>query len=102
MRLRVATGEGGGPAVTLAGLQQLPSGFGAMSLGDRPRPRLSRFGAEHRPNLYQRACFGNRVKWALKEAGYPAPFVEVATHEFIPQMTLPSAPPRSRNSRPMK
>jgi len=29
----------------------------------------------------------------LKEAGYPAPFVEVATHEFITQMTLSSAPP---------
>jgi hypothetical protein len=55
--------------------------------------RISQFAAEHRPNLYQKACFGNRVKWALKEAGYPAPFVEVATYEFITQMTLPAAPP---------
>ena len=74
----------------------------AMKKVDRMLLRISRFAAEHRPNLYQKACFGNRVKWALKEAGYPAPFVEVATHEFITQMTLPSAPPRSRNNRPIK
>jgi len=65
----------------------------AMKKVDRMLLRISRFAAEHRPNLYQKACFGNRVKWALKEAGYPAPFVEVATHEFITQMTLAAAPP---------
>jgi len=65
----------------------------AMKKIDRMLVRISQFAAEHRPNLYQKACFGNRVKWALKEAGYPAPFVEVATHEFVTQMTLPTAPP---------
>src|SRR5213079_2162092 len=71
----------------------------AMKTLDRIFARIGAFAAERRPNLYQKACFGNRIKWALKEAGYPAPFVEVCTHEFITQMTLRSAPPRSR-SRP--
>lgn len=29
-----------------------------------------------RPNLYLRARIANRLKWALREAKYPAPFVE--------------------------
>jgi hypothetical protein len=59
---------------------------------DRIFTRISAFAAERRPNLYQKACFGNRVKWALKEASYPEPFVEVATDKFVTYMTVRSAP----------
>ncbi len=57
---------------------------------DRIFSRISAFAAERRPNLYQKACFGNRIKWALKEAGYPAPFVDVATEKFLTYMTFAS------------
>jgi len=38
--------------------------------------------------MYQKARFGNRIKWALKDAGYPGPFIDVVTHEFVKQLTL--------------
>jgi len=65
-----------------------------LSLGDdrdRIFSRISAFAAEHRPNLYQKACFGNRIQWALKEAGYPAPFVQVVTQKFLAYMAIASA-----------
>ena len=60
----------------------------ALKTLDRIFNRISAFAAQRRPNLYQKACFGNRVKWALKEAGYPAPFVEAATDKLVAYMTL--------------
>ena len=70
----------------------------AMKTLDRIFSRISAFAAERRPNLYQRACFGNRIKWALKEAGYPAPFVESVTQKFLAYMTLSlSARPSARS-----
>jgi len=67
----------------------------AMRTLDRIFSRISAFAAERRPNLYQRACFGNRIKWALKEAGYPPPFVDVATEKLTTYMSLAS------NARPV-
>ena len=63
----------------------------AMKTLDRIFSRISAFAAERRPNLYQKACFGNRIKWALKEASYPEPFVEVATDKLVAYMTVASA-----------
>jgi hypothetical protein len=63
----------------------------AMKTLDRIFSRISAFAAERRPNLYQKACFGNRIKWGLREAGYPGPFVEVATKEFMTYMTIASS-----------
>jgi hypothetical protein len=63
----------------------------AMRTLDRIFSRISAFAAERRPNLYQKACFGNRIKWALKEARYPEPFVEVATDKLVAYMTVASA-----------
>ena len=63
----------------------------AMKTLDRIFSRISAFAAEHRPNLYQKACFGNRIEWALKEAGYPAPFVQVVTQKFLAYMAIASA-----------
>src|SRR3954471_20931493 len=67
----------------------------AMKTLDRIFSRIGAFAAEHRPNFYQRACFGNRIKWALKEAGYPAPFVDVATEKLTTYMSFAS------NARPV-
>jgi hypothetical protein len=58
---------------------------------DRIFSRISAFSAEHRPNVYQKACFGNRIKWALKEAQYPEAFVQVVTEKFVGYMTFSSA-----------
>ncbi len=45
--------------------------------------RVDAFFAARRVNLYQKARFGNRVRWALREAGYPDGFVEEATRELV-------------------
>jgi hypothetical protein len=63
----------------------------ALKTLDRMLLRIGAFAAERRPNLYQKACFGNRIKWGLKEAGYPAPFVDVITQKFVAYMALKSA-----------
>ncbi len=67
----------------------------AMKTLDRIFSRISAFAAERRPNLYQKACFGNRIKWALKEARYPEPFVEAATDKLVAYMSIASAPRRA-------
>ncbi len=67
----------------------------AMKALDRMAGDITRFAAQRRPNMYQKARFGNRIKWALKDAGYPAPFIDVVTHEFVKQLTL-SASRRER------
>jgi len=63
----------------------------ALRTLDRIFTRISAFAAERRPNLYQKACFGNRIKWALKEANYPEPFVEAAADKFMAYLTVSSA-----------
>ena len=34
------------------------------------------FVRREKPNLYQKARIANRMKWALREAKYPSPFVD--------------------------
>ena len=41
--------------------------------------------------MYQRARLGNRVKWALKEAGYPPEFVDALTYELVTVITIAGA-----------
>jgi hypothetical protein len=67
----------------------------AMKALERMAGDITRFAAQRSPNVYQKARFGNRIKWALKDAGYPAPFIDVVTHEFVKQLTL-SASRRGR------
>jgi hypothetical protein len=63
---------------------------------DRLMQRVAEFSRERRLNLYKKARFGNRIKWALKEAKYPPLFVDVLTHELVTQLTLaPRKPPSS-------
>lgn len=67
----------------------------AMKTLDRIYANIAVFTARRRPNLYQKARFGNRIKWALKDAGYPEPFIDVATHELLKHLAL-SASARQR------
>ncbi|HYI86793.1 MAG TPA: hypothetical protein VEX61_06825 [Burkholderiales bacterium] len=60
----------------------------AMKNLERILSLIGVFAAEHRPGLYQKARFGNRIKWALKEAGYPPSVVELITHEVVAKMAL--------------
>jgi len=48
------------------------------------------FARAQRPNIYKRARLGNRVKWALKDAGYPDPFVDAFTTELVTLVTVAS------------
>ena len=60
---------------------------------DRLVARVEEFARGGRLNVYKKARFGNRVKWALKEAQYPEPFVEALTHELVAQLALASRKP---------
>lgn len=62
---------------------------------DKIMLRVADFARSRRLNLYKKARFGNRIKWALKEAQYPAQFIEVMTHELVTQLTLASQKPRA-------
>lgn len=59
-------------------------------LQDSVFDRIERFARDRRPNLYQRASFGNAFKWALKEAGYASETVDAWTHELLTYLTLKS------------
>ena len=60
--------------------------------------RAETFARSQRLNLYKKAHLGNRVKWALKEAGYPQEFVDALTYELVTVVTLASGA-RTRLSR---
>lgn len=64
----------------------------AMKNLEKMYSSITSFARESRPNIYQKARFGNRIKWALKDAGYPEPFIDVVTHEFVKQLTLSTRP----------
>ena len=56
--------------------------------------RVEAFAREHTLNLYTRARLGNRVKWTMREAGYPSNFVEAFTHEVVTVISVVNARPR--------
>ena len=58
------------------------------STGDMIFTRADNFGRSQSLNVYQRARLGNRVKWALKEAGYPPDFVDALTYELVTVITI--------------
>ncbi|HYR34162.1 MAG TPA: hypothetical protein VEQ87_07730 [Burkholderiales bacterium] len=74
------------PPTSLSEARTSPKRFGRMTevLSDQVRS----FARAHRPNFYQRARLGNRVKWALKEAYYPEAFVDAFTTELITLVTI--------------
>ena len=55
--------------------------------------RIEAFAKENRLNIYQRARLGNRVKWAMRDAGYPLPFSESFTHEVVTVISVINARP---------
>jgi hypothetical protein len=62
---------------------------------DHVSARVGEFARRHKLNLYKKARFGNRLKWALREARYPDLFVDVMTHELTSQLALASRERRS-------
>ena len=52
--------------------------------------RVETFAGAQSLNLYKKAHLGNRFKWTLKEAGYPAEFVDALTYELVTVVTLAS------------
>ena len=56
--------------------------------------QIESFARTRSLNLYKKAHVGNRFKWSLKEAGYPAEFVDALTYEMVTVVTLAS---RGRN-----
>jgi hypothetical protein len=55
--------------------------------------RIQAFAREHKLNLYTRARLGNRVKWTMREAGYPPAFVEAFSHEVVTVVSVVRARP---------
>jgi hypothetical protein len=53
--------------------------------------RIEAFAEKNVLNVYQRARLGNRVKWAMRDAGYPLPFSESFTHEVVTVITVMNA-----------
>ncbi len=62
---------------------------------DRLMLRVADFARERRLNLYKKARFGSRIKWALKEAKYPQVFIDVMTHELVTQLALAPRKPQA-------
>jgi len=50
--------------------------------------RIDRYLATHKLNLYKKAHFANRMRWALAEAGYPPDFVSTMTQEIVTHATV--------------
>ena len=49
-------------------------------------------------NMYKKARLGNRFKWALREAGYPAEFVNSLTYELTAFVTVKAGARRKAGS----
>ena len=49
--------------------------------------RIETFASTTRLNIYKKARLGNRIKWALTEAGYPAGFIDALTMELLTAVT---------------
>lgn len=52
--------------------------------------RAETFARAKRPNFYKKAHLGNRVRWGLREAGYPREFADVLSEELVAVITLAS------------
>ena len=49
--------------------------------------RIESFARTQSLNIYKKARLGNRVKWALMDAGYPSDFVDTLTIELLSVVT---------------
>ena len=50
--------------------------------------RVQAFASETKLNLYTKARLGNRVKWAMREAGYPQSFADEFTNEVVTVISI--------------
>lgn len=60
--------------------------------------RVDTFARSRRLNLYKKAHLGNRLKWSLRDAGYPGTFADALTSEFVTVVTLASGAPKNPKS----
>src|SRR5262245_43172922 len=51
--------------------------------------RIDEFARSQRLNVYKKAHFANRIRWALKEKGYPDDFVATMTQELLMHLSPP-------------
>jgi hypothetical protein len=56
--------------------------------------RIREFGRAQRPNTFKRARLGSRIKEAMKEAGYPAAFIDAFVYEVMTLVTVAAKAPR--------
>jgi hypothetical protein len=61
--------------------------------------RIDLFAQENRLNLYTKARLANRIRWELKDAGYPEDFIETATREVATHVALASRRARRPGNR---
>lgn len=52
--------------------------------------RAEVFARAERPNFYKKARLGNRVRWGLREAGYPTEFADMLSEELVAVVTIAS------------
>ena len=52
--------------------------------------RAESFARDKRPSFYKKARLGNRVRWGLREAGYPEEFADALSEELVAVVTLAS------------
>jgi len=60
--------------------------------------RVEKFAHSRSLNLYKKARLGNRIKWSLKDAGYPAEFADSLTLELVTIVTLISRARKKQTS----
>jgi hypothetical protein len=53
--------------------------------------RIEAFAKKNTLNIYKRARLGNRVKWAMRDAGYPLQFSDSFTHEVVTVISVINA-----------
>ncbi len=56
--------------------------------------RVEAFARENALNIYKRARLGNRLKWAMRDAGYPLPFSETFTREVVTVLSVINSRPK--------
>lgn len=74
------------PAIIGTDDRKLPERIGRMN--EFISGRATAFAAEHRPNFYKRARLANKVKWGMREAGYPARFADTVSYELATLITV--------------
>jgi hypothetical protein len=52
--------------------------------------RAEAFARDKKPGFYRKARLGNRVRWALREAGYTPEFADILSEELVAVITVAS------------